>query len=206
MIVKFDHIAYTCRKDEIERIREQYTGYTEVFHEIGIPNLAIKHLLMTKWKENHDIVLIEKKGALPIEITAYEDVEDSKGKYYMKDHSLTVNTLSYEDSYQFYEAVGFGKRDDNEMLIQPVMDTMPIRIKINEKADVYSWSNANGLDCRGFCCLAFITNKIAKEKERLDRKKIRTTDIMPLELHGRKMRIFFADNDFGDICEFIGVS
>ena len=42
MLVKFDHIAYTCRKDEIEQIRKQYIGYTEVFREIGVPNLAIK--------------------------------------------------------------------------------------------------------------------------------------------------------------------
>ncbi len=206
MLVKFDHIAYTCRKDEIEQIRKQYIGYTEVFREIGVPNLAIKKQLMIKWKDDHDIVFMEKKDAFPIEITAYDDVEDSKVKYDIQDHSLNVNTLSYGDSYQFYKTIGFGKRDNNEMVIQPVMDTMPISIKINEGADVYGRSKENSLDCRGLCCLAFITNNIVKEKERLDRKSLRTSDIMPLRLHGQKMRIFFAYNDFGDICEFIGVS
>ena len=201
MILKFDHIAFTCSKDEIDEILGSLKGYNQVFYNTDIPNLEIKHKLMSYWCDTHDILLLEREGEYPIEITAYEQTGFEKEKYEIRDNIIIVNTSSLSESIDFYRAIGFKQSDDCELTINPVIGNNNIILHLNKLDSIM-----NHLDNRGFCCLAFITNSVDNEKRKLDKKNISTTDIKTLRVNSKELNIFFAYNTEGDICEFISIN
>ena len=204
MILKFDHIAYSCNKEEISSLSNILKDYSLVFCEKNVKNLKIKEKLMFEYKDNHDIYLFEHKNNYPIEVTAYSNLSFKTDKYLLFEDYIVVNTSSFINSYDFYQKIGFKDIENNFLRINTIIgNSTKIQIQNNEILDE---CKSNKLDSKGFCCLAFITNNIAKEKRRLDSLNIITTDIMELELHKKQMNIFFAYNEYGDICEFIGLN
>ena len=204
MIIKLDHIAYTCKKDGKENIKKRLEQYQTVFEEDNVKNLLIKKDLMDNWQEDHDLSLMEKEDDLPVEITAYEKVSKADGKYKPINNRIWVATNSKPASIFFYEKIGFRGTGEG-MQIKPLMGISPIDIELHEKSPLELDFKNHYLDTEGYCCLAFVTNQINREIERLKRCDISTTEIMNLTLHDRSMSIFFAYNDQGDICEFIGI-
>ncbi len=203
MILKFDHIAYSCNKEEVSSLSNILKDYTLVFCEKNVKNIKIKENLMFEYKDNHDIYLFEHKSNYPIEVTAYSNVADKTEKYLLFENNIVVNTSCFEKSCDFYKKIGFKDIENNFLQINTVIgNSTKIQIQNNETSVK---CKSNKLDSKGFCCLAFITNNIAKERRRLDSQNIITTDIMELELHKKQMNIFFAYNEYGDICEFIGL-
>lgn len=199
MILKFDHIAFSCIKAELHETITQFWGYEPVFIEYDLPNLLIKEKLMLHKENTHDIALLRHKEKLPVEITAYDNVNDLVGKYDIKDSAIIAVTSSIQKSTFFYEAIGFKCDPDNCYRIHPMLDDRKIEIQFKESTT----GQNNYLDSAGFCCIAFITNKIDKEKVRLEKMSIYTTDIMKFKVGGKLLSIFFAYNEYGDVVEFI---
>lgn len=199
MILKFDHIAYSCTRNEFEEIMKLFRDYSQVFLDRNLSNLDIKHSFMKYWCDTHDISLLISDYCLPVEITAYDQVGEGN-KYEVDDDSIIVNTASLTDSVSFYKSIGFKDCNESEMVVKPIIGDKSIRLRFNELPNT-----VNYLDSAGYCCLAFVTNNAEKEKQKLDRKNIFTTDIKPLRVNNKQMKIFFSYNDFGDICEFISI-
>lgn len=199
MILKFDHLAFSCIKDKLNESITNFSDYESVFIEHNLPNLLIKEQLMQYKGATHDIALLNHKEKLSIEITAYDEVGDLVGKYDIKDNSIIVTTSSVKSSALFYEAIGFKHNSDNCYNIHPMLDDRDINIQFKEN----KMGSTNYLDSAGFCCMAFITNKANKEKKRLEKLNISTTDIMELTVNGKLLNVFFAYNEYGDMVEFI---
>lgn len=202
MIIKLDHIAFSCSLEDVSKALISMEDYHMVFHEKDVINLGIKQKIMKNWTEKHDIILLEKDKGLPIEITAYTNtVNPIKSKYDIDRNTIIVNTTNIEQSKQFYKTIGFKEVDTTKLTLLTIMDDFPVEINLREsnKEDDYCF----GLDTNGFCCIALITNHIEKEKEKLRKNQITTTEIMGLIVNHKELQIFFAMNTFGDICEFI---
>lgn len=205
MIIKFDHIAYSCKKSEIQRYKSTLDGYREVFHYLAAVNIEIKFGLMQNRLADHDIVLFEKENSIPIEVTGYDYVGEGKKHYETSNNVIIVNTADDAVSGKFYETIGFKIDEDRmHMTLRPLIG-IPVKIKINDgvKKSINTEVD-NYLDSAGYCCLAFITNNPWKEKSKLESSGLCTTDIVPLQLGDKKMNIFFTKSDVGDICEYIG--
>ena len=42
MILKFDHIAFSCRRSELTNVFQRFSGYEQVFFEKNLLNIAAK--------------------------------------------------------------------------------------------------------------------------------------------------------------------
>ncbi len=201
MILKIDHIAFTCQKAEVTEIMKMMEDWHPLFYEKHLKNLEIKKPFMRYWQEDHDIILLNSDRHFPVEITAYEHVAQSENKYEVLGDTVTVNTSSIERSKAFYHAIGFKEEGSDRMTLKTVMDQMQLAIKLRiaEKTQDSNYS----LDTYGYCCLAFVTNNARREKNRLEKNAIKTTEIIRFRVNGRDMDIFFAWNPLGDMCEFI---
>lgn len=206
MIIKFDHIAYSCEKGEMQRYKSTLDGYHEVFHYSSVENIEIKFGLMQNRLADHDIALFEKENSIPIEVTGYDHVGEGESHYETVNNIINVNSPDGAASGKFYENIGFKTDKDRvHMTLRPLVG-IPVKIKIHDKVNKGIYAEAdNYLDRAGYCCLAFITNNPWKEKSRLESRGLYTTDIVPLQLGGTKMDIFFTKSNAGDICEYIGV-
>lgn len=204
MILKFDHIAFSCDKKAINDFLKLIDGYETVFYEEGIENPRIKEALMASFQNNHTIALMEKQDNLPIEITAYDITHKGEPKYRFScdiPHRITVNTWDENESISFYKSIGFTENCDRMLKMSFAVGLRHLELQIVKNYR----PTENKLDTEGYCCLAFVTNDVKKEKRRLEERGLCVTDIGTVQLNNRIMEVFFANNAQGDTCEFIQI-
>lgn len=202
MILKFDHIAFSCRRSELTNVLQRFSDYEQVFFEKNVLNIAAKKkLLSDEALMDHDIVLLQsvKTGDVPIEITAY-DVTAGPAKYDVDGQTIIAYTDNVAESSKFYETIGFKKNGDN-LQLKTLLDAVPFNIKLC-KTEHYSYM----LDGCGFCCIALVINNAEKEKKRLDSESFMTTEINELVVNNNMLKIFFAYNQSGDKVEYIQIN
>lgn len=199
MIIKVDHIAYSCTRCELPLVFNQINDYQQVFYEKNLPNVMAKKSLMKTKSETHDIILLNKSENIQIEITAYDFVNGT-GKYEFDGVTAVSHTYSLPDSRTFYRGVGFSEQEVGFFVLKNTIDKTPFFIQIRE--DVKK-KKSYYLDANGYCCIALVTNNADKEKKRLLVCGIRTTNISELQVNRKQLKIFFAYNECGDIIEFI---
>lgn len=207
MIIKFDHIALTCKISEWKEVSGKLQGYMPLFAEENVPNLSLKAALMSTWHENHVISLLVSNEGLPIEITAYDTVAKGPQKYLLAEDLIIVRTKALRDSMAFYEALGFRTLSETEMeksfLIAP--SKLHLQFEEEKEAEESPLRHLPYLDQAGYCCLAFVTNNAEKERTNLIRKGVQVTEVDELPLGQKIMKLFFAYNLLGDVCELIEV-
>lgn len=198
MIIKFDHISFSCRLDE--PTDEIVKGYTQEFIERNLPNIRAKSSFLQDNPAYHDISLYQCQGKYPIEITAYPRCIGENKKYQVLDDEIVVFTKNVDATLSFYETVGFKRTDDMSLELLPFMEQKKVVLQVKEAdtEDVY-------LDKGGFGSLAFVVDRIEKHKRQLEKDGFFVTDIEPLTVNGKELKICFAANDAGDIVEFIGI-
>lgn len=202
MIIKFDHIALSCKRQELDKTLNLFSEYKQEFFEKNLPNLSIKKEFMSTWTINHDIVLLNKENCLPVEITAYDNTVNEVKKFEINNDIISVFTDNLQDTESFYQAIGFKKRN-NLMELKTILDKRPLLLTVVLKKSKEPWNVC--LDTSGYCCLAFVTNNAEKERGKLSKSKVKTTDIQQLRINGKDINVFFAYNNHGDICEFISI-
>jgi hypothetical protein len=136
---------------------------------------------------------------LPVEITAYDDICKG-GKFDINNGVINVFTDNIQETEIFYQSIGFKYRN-NLMELKTILDNKPVLLTVTEAAIKETMNTF--IDSEGYCCLAFLTNSTEKERERLIRRGVKTTEIQKLRINGKYMDIFFAYNEHRDICEFI---
>ena len=207
MIIKFDHIALTCKISEWKEVSGKLQGYMPLFAEENVPNLSLKAALMSAWHENHVISLLVSNEGLPIEITAYDTVAKGPQKYLLAEDSIIVRTKALRDSMAFYEDLGFRTLSETEMeksfLIAP--SKLHLQFEEEKEAEESPQQHLPYLDQAGYSCLAFVTNNAEKERTNLIRKGVQVTEVDELPLGQKTMKIFFVYNLLGDVCELIEV-
>lgn len=198
MIIKFDHISYSCRIGE--EPGGLLDGFVQEFSERKLPNIAAKSSFMQEVSAYHDISLYRCEGKYPIEITAYPKCSGENEKYRVSDDAITVFSQDVEATVAFYEAIGFKQAGEQCLALLPFMEQKKVvlQVKAADTGDVF-------LDKRGFGSLAFVVDRIEKHKAQLEKKNFTVTDIETLTVNGKELKICFATNNIGDIVEFIGI-
>lgn len=198
MIIKFDHISFSCRMGEENK--GLLEGYVQEFEEKGLKNIAAKASFFQNGSPYHDISLYRHERKYPIEITAYPECTGENKKYQVTDEAITVFSKDIAETKAFYEALGFKETQEGVLELLPFMEQKKVVLFL-EKADteeVY-------LDKSGFGSLAFVVDRIEKHKTQLEKKDFFVTDIEILTVNGKELKICFAANKAGDIVEFIGI-
>lgn len=197
MILKFDHISYSCKLDD--NTDALLTGYTQAFSEKALPNIEAKKTFLKKQDTVHDIALYHCEGKYPIEVTAYPNCSGANKKFEMNDTFITVYSQNMEETIAFYKALGF-KEDGTMLALTPFMESQKVNLQVKESdtGDVF-------LDQKGWGSLAFVVDKVERHQKQLEKQGYFVSGVDTLTVNGKLLKICFASNQAGDIVELIGV-
>lgn len=201
MIVKFDHVSYTCAIGKEDEFKKSFSEYKEAFYEKKIPNLDIKMEFMKLATSQHDLYMMIGEGSYPVEITSYPECVEGKNRLMVNSDELVILSSDIKETESFYEALGFAT-GESVMSIRPMLDQTEIKIRIEEERDLPSKTY---LDQNGWGILAFVVDNAKKQKRQLESVGVRTTDIQELMVNGKNLKIFFAESNVGDLVELIGI-
>lgn len=201
MIVKFDHISYSCAYAEEEQTKALFPGYQEAFAEKDLENLSIKAEFLKEPAKLHNITMLQADGGYPIEITAYPSCFQGAERYELQEQLIRIFTPDVEATADFYAKLGF-RQEDADLVMKPMLDQREVRLRPEEASDR---EKTCYLDQQGYGSLAFVVDNGARQKKQLDGLGIYTTEIQELMVNGKLLKIFFAKSSAGDLVEFIGV-
>ncbi len=201
MIVKLDHISYSCAFGEEESIKASFEGYQEIFCEENIENLSIKSEFMREKVKEHSLYMLVKEGDYPIEITSYPNSHSGSKRLSLEEGKIRVRTSNVKTTERFYEKLGF-RKDADRMSLKPLLDKTETCIWVEQD---HKTENTFYLDQKGWGILAFVVDNAKKQKKQMESAGITVTDIQELVVNGRNLKIFFAKSDAGDLVEFIGI-
>ena len=202
MIVKFDHISYSCAIFDEENTRQMFNDYEVEFHEIGLKNMSMKYKYMKEIQEKHNIMLLTKASNYPVEITAYDKCIAQKAtKYAVNDEWIEIYSCNPEQTASFFYLLGMKQEEDGAMCIKPMLDERALKIKIYETVK----DNSNYLDQEGFGSLAFVVDNAKKQRELFVNNGYECSEIEELNVNGKRLKIFFTNSPTNEIIEFIGL-
>lgn len=202
MILKFDHIAYACQRQDLPQVLAKFPNYRQIFSEKSLKNIKAKRELMTnKNLSYHDIVMLNSNNGLPIEITAYDEIT-GRGKYSVQEKNIICHTADTVASDKFFTAIGLEKQAVARYKLNTFFDNTPFYIKLVTTPH----KDKCFINSSGYSCIGLIVNNVAREKQRLSKNGIETTAIDELIVNGKSLKIFFAYSNAGDMVEFIEVS
>ena len=205
MIVKFDHISYSCALNNEEKVRSMFEGYHTEFHEVDLKNMPMKFKYMHSETEKHNIMLLSKTGSYPVEITAYDTCQERQEgvlpKYVVKDELIEIYSVNPEKTKVFLELVGLKKEEDGVLWVKPMLDERVLKIKVCQSKQ----DTAVYLDEEGFGSLAFVVDNAKKHREQMINGGFPCSEMEELLVNGKKLKIFFTNSPTNEIIEFIGL-
>jgi catechol 2,3-dioxygenase-like lactoylglutathione lyase family enzyme len=205
VIVKLDHIALAepDARAAVERLTSQ--GYAVIFEDRR-PNPVIKRRLMREWSPQHDLIMLEKAGAPPIEVLDHGHCFPEGSFLRARDGCLVAPTRDLQASTAFWHALGFraanaaGAASDLEF--RSILGS-PLRLRLELDPGA---SGPCYLDSCGFNCLAFVATSVASEHRALQAVAVQVTDLEPITVNGRPLEIFFATGPGGELVEVLGLA
>lgn len=201
MIVKFDHISYSCSIVEKDSVyKQKFAGkYKILFEEIGLKNIQGKQRLFYQHHQYHDLIMLLSERYLPVEITAYEDCKKEKERFFIEQGRIVVETAKAQETEAFFREFGF-KRQGEFMILKPILDKQEIVLEIRETMQEYY----SRLDNHGFTSLAFWSNNLHSEKRKLETAGYEVTPVEELMVNHRKLKLCFVVGKQQEIVELIG--
>ncbi len=202
MIIKLDHISFSCRKSQISSLPPA-AGYELQFCESSLKNLRCKESFFQQPQPDHDIYLYERKGGLPVEITAYETCFSGTDSLAFKDDTVTVYSPEPYKTAEFLMMFGLKKNQDIDnglILIGRFVIGGPLTVRVSQ-ADSAEWK----LDKTGWSSLGFLSNDSQRELARLSAAGYETTDTEELIVNQKLMNIGFCSGPYGEIIEIISI-
>lgn len=201
MIVKFDHISFSCTFADEEMIVKNFAGYEEVFSENNLCNLEIKEPFLREKLDTHNIFMLQKEKCYPIEITSYERCQKSKGRLNVEADRICIKTADAELTEQLYKSLGF--RGENGILeYKPLLDSEAVKLQIIQDSQA---ATTTCLDDAGYGILAFVVDNSKKQKKQLEEAGFAVTEIQELAVNEKLLKICFVKSKAGDLIELIGI-
>ncbi len=202
MIIKLDHISFSCGKSQICSLPPA-AGYELQFRELSLKNLRCKESFFRRPQPDHDIYLYERKGGLPVEITAYDTCFCGTDSLALKEDTIMVYSPEPYKTAEFLMMFGLKKERadaDGLLLIGGFVIGGPLTVRVSQ-ADSAEWM----LDKTGWSSLGFLSNDSQRELARLSAAGYETTDAEELEVNQKPMNIGFCRGPFGEIIEIISI-
>jgi hypothetical protein len=207
MILKFDHISYSCTYFEEDKVLNSFSEYNVIFSQKQLFNIGGKSHFFKNAQNLHNITLLNAECRIPIEITAYSKCigGDACLEVDRNENIIKLMTSDINETIKLFENLGF-KIERNSYngvfaMIKPFLDKYKISINILENQKKLAWN----LDKAGYSSLAFIVDNIKKERERLKQLGYFTTNIERIKVNNRDLQVFFVKGNVGEIFEIIGV-
>lgn len=202
MILKFDHISFSCEKKEFP-LFSIISGYELQFQEVSLKNLNCKQTFLQSPHADHDIYMYENKQLPPIEITAYDTCFKGRDSMSMENGMPVIFSPNPEKTAAFL--VLFGLKQTHSDNTESVLEGNfvlggPITIRI-KKADTAEWK----LDKAGWSSICFLSSDSFKELKKLSAAGYAVTDVEELDVNQKRMSIGFCKGPFGEIIEIISV-
>lgn len=203
MLIKFDHITFSCSKNNIYSAIDEYPNYSILFYD-NVKNLSVKKKDMYNYCSTHDIVLLVPKNenSLPIEITAYETTTPNiKAPLTLINYEkIQIHSSKIEETEKLLLALGFKK---NGVLFHYKSIFAPRNVCI-EIVEVNSQQCCK-FDLEGYTCLAFMSNSAEKERARLC-INFHCSNLQNLDVNGKKLELFFVYGTAGEIIEIFSIA
>lgn len=119
--------------------------------------------------------------------------------------TIILKTKDIQESIEFWECFGFkvfkAGNDFAVMDFKSLFDNGKYTICL-QKSNITE--SEYFLDDKGFNCIAFVSNSATHEREALNKKNIRTTEIGNFSINQNNFNIFFAFGPNGELVEIIG--
>lgn len=206
MLIKIDHVCYTCARENDKSIIDANPSYKVLFKETDLENLDIKQGMSCCENKVHDIVYLEAKGKIPIEITEYGVIDEGKNEpaFNSETSTLYIPTHNLADSIAFFQFCG-AKIPEQTLTyakgtIKGLFDKTTLNIELNLSDQACDWI----LDRSGVCCLALVVKDIEKERDKW-LEQYHATEIRMLNVNGKRLKIFFGVGKCGETIEVISL-
>lgn len=207
MVIKFDHVSYSCEMNE-DYSHILTSDYFEVFREVGLPNAPCKNILLCNGANKHDIVLYHSKtGGLPIEITAYPNMNSQFTYMSISENVIIINVNDLKTAINFFSCfdmvVTTTGVNFSVLRIVTVLDKIAFYIKLIEKEII---CNKAALDNKGYSSVALFVDNVERILKKCEQKGFSITEISPVYVNGRKLLVAFAIGRNMEIVELISLN
>lgn len=202
MIIKFDHISFSCGKEQAEALPIT-AGYEKLFHRLSLRNLSCKNFFFQEFHSDHNIYMYEKAGALPVEITAYDSCFSGRNNMIVENDAIIFYSPDPPKTMAFLMLFGFKEEQTGEerfVLKGNYILGVSVTVRII-KTDYVEWK----LDKTGWSSLGFLSSDAEKELSRLSAAGYYVTDVEELQVNNNLMNIGFCRGPFGEIIEIISI-
>ena len=201
MIIKFDHISYSCGMEDKKEVFERFARQYEVlFEEINLRNISGKQKLFYEKHQYHDLVMFDSKENFPVELTVYDRCRTKEPGLALENNKIVIKTADRKETGFFFEKMGFVPQG-NVMVLKTVLNKQKVVLQIEETENEYNQK----LDNYGFSSLAFWSNNVEKERKKLKELGYGVTLIEELVVNQKKLYICFVVGKQGEIVELIGI-
>lgn len=207
MILKFDHISYSCGLgQEFKRILPN--GYREAFREMDLSNISCKQRYLRHGSRTHNIFMFQPTGSdLPIEVTQYPTVTGKNEALQLMDGEIQWDVEDLASAVDFFaclDAKEHAGSDQRKVVeITPFLEKAGIRIHLREKkADR---KRRTFLDVEGFSSLAFFVDDARKYLAGVHEAGFFGTEISSIAVNGKWLDIAFVEGANGELVELISL-
>lgn len=171
-----------------------------------IPLFEFEHISNQLTKDNQEIYLgeafLRAVGAKDLDtLSKLNNLNETDFQF----NKIILKTKDIQKSIEFWECFGFKVfKNGNEfavMVFKSLFNTGKYTIYLKKSNTT---ENEYFLDDKGFNCIAFVSNSATHEREALNKKNIRTTEIGNLSINQNNFDIFFTFGPNGELVEVIG--
>lgn len=201
MIIKFDHISFSCGKELAQSI-PFISGYELQFQERALKNINCKQSFFKMPHREHDIYMYEKPQNLPIEITAYDTCFSGRKSMAVENNSIIMYSPYPEKTIEFLSLFELKRagRKGNDFVLEGRFVLGGVTLQVRD-ANIVEWK----LDKTGWSSVGFLSSNVLKELKKVQDAGYEVTCTEQLEVNHRRMNIGFCKGPFGEIIEIIGL-
>lgn len=203
MLLRLTHISLnsSCPEEDIRTLTAR--GAILDWFNKDIPQPAIKRHFLLNYEHTHDLAMLSLERGPKVEVVGQRS--KLSVPVFLHEWSVSENTVIFvaqtenrAASERFWAAIGFKPDADAAMTMKPVLDAMPVRIVMHPTTTLHATKS----DKFEWYAVAFLTNDVQREKMRLDKLGVATTEIISLHVAGNDLALFFSMGDNGELVEF----
>ena len=206
MILKFDHISYSC-SNELDAARHTPVHYTESFRDVGLDNISCKMKYLKFKSIKHNIIMLVPNASdslgVPIEITQYPEVDHGVENLSFKDNTIFWQVADVSVARNLFLSLGAKEADAaNRLVLTPFLDKKKIFIHLVENPGC---KREPFLDVKGFSSIGLFVDNVEKHLVQCADVGFQISDISQIKVQERWMNIAFVEGKNGELVELISI-
>lgn len=203
MIIKFDHISYSC--SDMKHTQDIISSYYLKFEESNLENIPCKKALLKQKNPLHNIYMYYAKGDdIPIEITQYTNIKGRNETMKISSRKIEWSVKNLEKAEQFLLCLGANKCKGEAYTysLMAVLEKEPLMIYLKKDENAVA---PGYLDVEGWSSIGLIVDNVQNEAEKFKRNGFFVTESSPIMVNSKKLNIVFVRGFNGEIIELISL-